>query len=71
MASRIYVGHKAGSGRVVFRSPETPTPEAFPQFGAVVGPFRTMRAALLSADTYPNPHIRCVADAERIARENV
>ena len=36
---------------------------------ALIGPFRTVRAAELTAKTGAgNPHIQCVADAERIAK---
>lgn len=67
--TRYYVGSRAGThARSVFKSDTPPTREAYPQFAPVVGPFRTKRAAILCAVTYPNPHIQTVADAERIAR---
>jgi hypothetical protein len=37
-------------------------------FAAVVGPFRTKRAAVFMAMTAPNPHCHCVADAERLVK---
>lgn len=40
-----------------------------PDYRWLWGPFRTLRAARLAAETYPNPHIATVADAERIAKE--
>lgn len=69
--SKYYVGFRADKvERTVFKATETPTRAAFPQYGAVVGPFRTKRAAILCAVTHPNPHIQHVRDAERIAKEN-
>lgn len=67
---KFYVGRKQGhAGRVVFKSANTPTPEAYPQFASVIGPFRTKRAAILTAVTGGNnPHIQHVRDAERIAK---
>lgn len=68
MPTRYYVGRKPqAAGRIVFKAPADPTPDTHPQFASVVGPFRTKRAAILCAVTYPNPHIRSVSDAERIA----
>lgn len=70
MRTRIYVGHKAGSKPQVFRSETEPTRDTHGHlYAAVVGPFRTMRAAKLDAETWPNPHIYHVDDAERIARQ--
>jgi hypothetical protein len=70
--ARWYVGLGAGSLRVPFQATATPTAEAFPQYGAVVGPFRTKRGAdYLARYGFLNPHVRCVADAERLAREEV
>ena len=65
----IYVGIK-GIYRLVFRSASTPTEATHGRaYAAVIGPFRTMRAARLMADVGANnPHLQTVIDAERIAR---
>ena len=75
MKTWIYVGIRGTPerDREVFRSPHrhdlhaglVPGP-----FVACIGPFRTMRAARLMASRAAegNPHLRCVADAERIAK---
>ena len=61
---RLYVGLKGGK-RVIFRSDATPTKETHPQYGAVIGPFRTVRAARLMAS--PGCMLQTVAEAERVA----
>lgn len=67
MRTKIYVGIASGV-RCVFRSAVTPTPEC--AYVAVIGPFKTLRAAKLMADQGPyNPHLQTVADAERIAAQ--
>ena len=67
--AKPYVGLKAGEiGMEVFKSVEMPTKESHPQYGAVIGPFRTKKAAVLTATSGNNPHIQCVADAERIVK---
>lgn len=55
----------------VFRFAGTPTVESHgDRFNAVIGPFRTKRAAIFMRDYgQNNPHIQCVADAERIAKK--
>ena len=66
-----YCGHRAGHPVEVFARyahEGEPTTTDFPQYGAVVGPFRTKRAAYVASSTYPNPHIQTVADAERVAK---
>lgn len=66
---RPYVGLKGGV-RKVFRSDVTPTEDTHPEYGAVIGPFRTVRAArYMAKHGGGNPHLVTVADAERIARE--
>lgn len=47
-----------------------PTEETHPQFGAVIGPFRTRRGAVW-AEKYGlnNPHFQHVNDAERLAKQ--
>jgi hypothetical protein len=66
---RIYVGLRAGV-REVFTALSSPTEQTHGRlYGAVVGPFRTRRAAELVRDTGAfNPHVQTVADAERSAR---
>lgn len=70
--SRIYVGCVAGGAWEVFRAEVEPTERTHGQrFNAVVGPFRTARAAHWLAHPVRgqrNPHCRCVADAERLAK---
>ena len=69
---RIYLGLNAANYlREVFKFSKTPTKKDTPQYSAVVGPFRTKRAALFMRDCgVNNPHVQCVADAERIAKES-
>jgi len=72
MTGRIvyYCGHAYPHAVEVFAryaSEGEPTPEEYPEYAAVVGPFKTKRAAYVASSTYPNPHIQTVADAERIA----
>jgi hypothetical protein len=72
MSIRFYVGRtvKGVGAGVVFKADQTPTKAAYPQFASCVGPFRTKRAAILLASFAGNnnPHVRCVADAERISK---
>ncbi len=65
---KYYVGHKAGK-RAVFQSAGTPTEKTHGHFYTLVtGPFRTLRGARFMAEHgHNNPHVRSVADAERIA----
>lgn len=66
--NRYYVGLRAGV-RQLFKAPTLPTQRAFPQYQAVIGPFRTKRAAIFMAEHgNNNPHLQTVNDAERIAR---
>lgn len=69
-AARVYVGMKAGNW-AVFRSSVTPTEETHGDtFNAVMGPFRTLRAARFTVKHGKgNPHIQTVSDAERIAKK--
>ena len=65
-----YVGHKKGMKLEAFRSASVPTLESHGSlYVAVVGPFRTSRAAHW-AEKYGanNPHLRCVADAEKLSK---
>ena len=64
-----YVGLNGGK-RTLFgcASYDTPTPESHP-YQVVIGPFRTKRgAAFMATFGAGNPHVLCVADAERIAK---
>jgi hypothetical protein len=65
----LYVGI-SGKGREVFRSKKTPTDSSHgKKYGAAIGPFRTRRGAEIMAKYGANnPHIRSVADAERMAK---
>jgi hypothetical protein len=70
MRERIYVGcNNGGTTREVFRSATEPTAASHgDRYAAVIGPFRTRRAAaFLIAGGWNNPHVQQVADAERIA----
>jgi hypothetical protein len=70
MSKRLYVGHLRTGGCAVFRAASRPTEDQYGHlYFAVTGPFRTLAAARLDADSFPNPHIYCVADAERIVRQ--
>lgn len=70
MQTRPYVGIDSDGFRFVFRSPTAPTWETHAyKFAACIGPFRTVRGADFCAKYGKgNPHIQCVADAERIAK---
>jgi len=72
MRKRIYLGLALDctGTRTVFKAEGEPTQESHgAQYGAVIGPFRTMRGARFMADYgRGNPHCVCVADAERLAR---
>jgi len=53
-----------------FRSAETPKEDT--GYLYVIGPFKTKRAAMWAAKYgKQNPHFRCVADAEELARRGV
>lgn len=69
--TKLYVGMSATLDhlREVFRAEPTPTKETHPQYGAVIGPFRTRAGAEFCARFgFGNPHVQCVADAERLAK---
>lgn len=69
MRMRIYVG-KNGSHYEVFKSEKTPTKESHGHlYKAVIGPFRTMRAASYLKEN--NFVTGTVADIERFAKEVV
>lgn len=65
--SKWYLGH-AGGKHEAFSSKQEPTQETHGQYGAVVGPFRTKRAAMWAQEHgQGNPHFQHVRDAERIS----
>lgn len=67
---KIYVGI-AKDKREVFLSATEPSQESHGHlYGAVVGAFRTRRAAQYMADygSHNNPHLQSVADAERLSK---
>lgn len=66
-----YVGLKYGGKHIAFSLPFMPVPFCVP-FVAVIGPFRTKRAAKW-AEKYGenNPHFQHVRDAERISKGTV
>lgn len=69
---KIYLGLKASEGvRQVFRSFVVPTTESHGHlYNAVVGPFRTVRAANFMRDYGANnPHCVTVNDAEKLAAQ--
>lgn len=68
--AKLYVGLRDGA-REVFRSVLTPTFHSHGEkYNAVIGPFQTKRGAEFMAKYgQGNPHVQCVADAERIARK--
>lgn len=70
VTSKWYMGVYAASGdREIFRFDRTPEDADRLPYIYVVGPFETERGATVMASSYNNPHIRCVADAEKLSRE--
>lgn len=69
MRARYYCGYKDGRPEV-FKATTEPTAASHGErYAAVVGPFRTKRAAAWMAEHgNGNPHARSVADAERLCR---
>lgn len=68
---RWYVGHEMITDNLrAFRSPSTPTYETHGHlYWAVVGPFRTRRAARWAEQCgQNNPHFQCTEDVERLSR---
>ena len=57
---RPYVGMRAGT-RTAFQSDVTPTEETHPEYGAVIGPFRTVRGARFMAS---HLYVTSIDDAE-------
>jgi hypothetical protein len=70
--SKPYVGVTKKGERIYFRSVTTPEPHEYRQgyqFAYVIGPFRTKAGAIFMRDFgRGNPHCRCVAEAERLAK---
>ena len=61
------VGFNAGKYEV-FRHTSTPTEEQYPQYKAVIGPFKTKRGAKYLVDNY---WCGCVQDAEKLSKHKV
>jgi hypothetical protein len=66
-----FVGHIKGGKLVAFQCKDTPTADTHGRiYGAVVGPFKTKRAAMWAENNGPgNPHFQHVNDAERLSKE--
>lgn len=64
--TRPYVGHAQGR-RHYFRSASVPNRLSNPEFVAVIGPFRTAKAARFCAD-HPNSPLCTVSEFERHCR---
>lgn len=68
MAAKWYVGI-TGDKRIAFPSVVTPTAKCAPLFFAVIGPFKTKRAAFWAQKHgRNNPHCQTVRDAEFYAK---
>ena len=69
--ARWYVGHTNRGTLTAFTADTEPTEASHgATYGAVIGPFRTRRAAFWAErHGANNPHFAHVNDAERIARE--
>ena len=67
--NHFYVGIDFAHGiRETFKATETPEAAMYDRYAAVIGPFRTKRGAdHMVKYGEGNPHIQCVADAERLA----
>ena len=67
----MYVGIAHTGTREVFKCSVIPTEKGVGDlYAAVIGPFKTLRGARFMRDQGGrNPHVQCVADAERIAKE--
>ena len=68
--TRIYLG-RHGKTYEIFRSAVRPDAVTHGHlYTHVIGPFYTMRAAVFMRDFgRDNPHLQCVADAERIVAQ--
>ena len=66
--ARYYLGFKHGTIQTFKAIGPVTEAEYGTRYLAVLGPFRTRRAALFCRRTWPNVHVQTVQDAERIAR---
>ena len=69
---KIYVGISVETGkREVFKTEQEPTFESHGKiYACTIGPFRSSKAARFMAEYGSNnPHVQCVADAERIVQQ--
>ena len=71
MSKRFYCGVAPGHIREVFTASKTPTEKSHGhKYAYVIGGFKTEDAARFMAfHGEGNPHLQCVADAERIVKE--
>lgn len=71
MKTKLYVGVKPDTTREVFRASQTPTKETHGNvYAYTIGPFRTKGGADFMAEYGKNnPHCRCVAEAEKLAKQ--
>lgn len=66
---RVMIAHMGGRIDEVFACDHVPTHASHgARYAAVVGPFRTKRAAVFMSRTAPNPHCRTVSEAERLVK---
>jgi hypothetical protein len=72
MSHKWYLGLRAGAPRTIFQAERDPTHDTHGTvYDAVIGPFVTKRGAIFMRDYGAgNPHCRCVAEAERLARRH-
>lgn len=60
-----------GQERKAFKSTEEPTPEKYEFIQAVIGPFKTKRAALWCEKYgFNNPHAQDVSSIEKLAKHD-
>lgn len=60
----VGVPHQPFAPREAFASRSTPTEQTHPQYGAVIGPYRSKRGAFYAA---ANPWVRSIRHAEECA----
>lgn len=66
---RVMIAHIGGRIDEIFACECVPTFASHGQrYAAVIGPFRTKRAAIFMSRTAPNPHCRTVSEAERLVK---
>ena len=73
MKNKHYVGLLSGKGLIYFASTKEVNRVSHGElYSAVVGPFRTKRAALWAEKYgYRNPHFQHVSDAEKLSRKDI